>query len=384
MHLSGHAFVLDRIHMARRAGKHSPNQVIDLEKPNYIGKTILGSSVVAVWILDIHGRFLSVSPHAAEIAGYSIFELLGKSCALLVVPADQRKFSDIFATLAASGKHISDLETRILRKDGTQRMIRIEMECVELDSEAAVVVTMDDMTSTRTTESALRQSERELRLLSTRLLDMQDDERRKISRELHDGTAQNLFAISMNLSQLIIECTVPRWRKVLEECMTLCERSREEIRTLSYLLHPPLLDEAGLVPALKWYVEGFANRTGINVDFTVNERVTRLPVEIETDLFRVIQECLANVHRHSGSTRVAVQLDRDTRNVFLRVRDWGTGMPADSNGKVVFIAPGVGIPGMRERVKEHGGRFEITSSGTGTLISVVMPIHADMYQLRAM
>jgi len=189
----------------------------------------------------------------------------------------------------------------------------------------------------------------------------------------------------MNLSRVLKDCTEPRRREILEECMTLCERSREEIRTLSYLLHPPMLDEAGLVPALKWYVEGFANRTGIKVDFTVNERVTRLPVNVETDLFRVVQECLANVHRHSGSSRVAVQLDRDTRNVFLKVRDWGAGMPVNSNGKGAFVAPGVGIPGMRERVHEHGGRFEIRSDETGVLVSVVMPIRAvsDCYQPRA-
>src|SRR4029078_1014691 len=137
-------------------------------------------------------------------------------------------------------------------------------------------------------------------------------------------------------------------------------------------------------PALKWYVEGFASRTGIKVDFTVNERVTRMPVQIETDLFRVVQECLVNVHRHSGSSRVAVQLDRDTRNVFLKVRDWRSGMPVDSNGNATFIAPGVGIPGMRERVNEHGGCFEITSGDSGTLVSVVMPIQSTIYQSRAM
>jgi len=373
--------------MAKRAGKHSQIQELDLEKPNYIGKTLLGSSVVAVWILDLNGRFLSISPHAAEMAGYVDSELLGKSCFPLVVLTEQRKFSHILSRVIESRKHTTEIETNILRKDGMQRTVRMEMECVGLDCDmSGVVATLEDLTSARKSEDALRQSERELRLLSTRLLDLQDDERRKISRELHDGTAQNLFAISMNLSRLLKDSTDPRRREILEECMTLCERSREEIRTLSYLLHPPMLDEAGLVPALKWYVEGFASRTGIKVDFTVNQRVTRLPVDVETDLFRVVQECLANVHRHSGSSRVAIQLDRDTRNVFLKVRDWGAGMPVDSNGKGSYVAPGVGIPGMRERVHEHGGRFEIKSDETGVLVSVMLPVQGatDFYQSRAM
>jgi PAS domain S-box-containing protein len=368
--------------MPKRAGKHSQVE-FDLEKPNHIGKTILGSSVVAVWILDLDGRFLSISPHAAEITGYSNHELLGKSFTTILESAEQRRFSSIFPRVVANGKHASVIETILVRKDGMYRTIRIQMKRTELGGATGIIATLDDVTSARKTEDALKQSERELRLLSTRLLDSQDDERRKIARELHDGTAQNLFAISMNLTRLMKECSTEGWRDVLEECMTLCERSREEIRTLSYLLHPPMLDEAGLVPALKWYVEGFANRTGIKVNFTVNERVTRMPVDIETDLFRIVQECLANVHRHSGSSRVAVQLDRDARNVFLKVRDWGTGMPTNPNGDSTWVTPGVGIPGMRERVHEHQGRFDITSDEHGTLISVVMPIQSGTSQARA-
>jgi len=369
--------------MARRAGKHA-QQDFNLEKPNHIGRAILESSVVAVWVLDLNGRFLSVSPYAAEIALYTNFELQGQFCTSIIARTEHRRFHAIFSKVAAGGKHVPGVETIIVCKDGSPRTVRMHLESAELGSRRGVIATLDDVTSARKIEEALRQSERELRLLSTRLLDLQDDERRKISRELHDGTAQNLFAISMNLSRLMKECTTPRWREILEECMTLCERSREEIRTLSHLLHPPMLDEAGLVPALKWYVEGFASRTGIVVDFTVNERVTRLPVDLETDLFRIVQECLANVHRHSGSSRVAVQLGRDARNVTLRVRDWGAGMPLASIGKTGWVAAGVGIPGMRERVHERGGQFEIVSDENGTLVSVILPGRSSMYQSRAM
>jgi PAS domain S-box-containing protein len=223
--------------------------------------------------------------------------------------------------------------------------------------------------------SEQKRIEGELRMLSSRLLDLQDAERRRISREMHDCTAQNLFAISMALSRLLQQTAVSNFRNTLEECLSLCEQSREEIRTLSYVLHPPMLDEAGLVPAMKWYVEGFAKRTGIKVDLVVSGKNGRLPAEIETDLFRVVQEALANIHRHSGSPAAVVRLDRFSARVVLQIRDWGRGMPAEiaqfSGGGFL----GVGIPGMRERVAQLNGHLDIATSKQGTTITAVVPLN---------
>ena len=167
------------------------------------------------------------------------------------------------------------------------------------------------------------------------------------------------------------------FRSILEDCLSLCEQSREEIRTLSYLLHPPMLDEAGLISALKWYVEGFSKRSGIKVDLLVGRHVRRLPMDVETDLFRIVQECLANIHRHSGSRTATVQLEHDSERVLLKVRDWGHGMPVELRrlGKVGSL--GVGIAGMRERLGQLRGHLEIESGKDGTTITAIVPLSED-------
>ena len=224
--------------------------------------------------------------------------------------------------------------------------------------------------------SEQKRTESELRRLSSRLLDLQDAERRRIARELHDGTAQNLFAIHIGLSRLMQLDPTEASRATIQECLLLCEQSREEIRTLSYLLHPPILDEGGLVLALKWYADGFCKRSGIQVELQSGPRVGRLPIDIETDLFRVVQECLSNIHRHSGSSKASVQLDRDAEEVVLKIQDWGHGMPAEVASGRTTESIGVGIAGMRERLGQHSGHLEITSSESGTIVTAVIPLNA--------
>jgi signal transduction histidine kinase len=155
--------------------------------------------------------------------------------------------------------------------------------------------------------------------------------------------------------------------------VTLCEQSREEIRTLSYVLHPPMLDEAGLVSALRWYTDGFSARSGIRIELEAAHNIRRLPPDLEMDLFRVVQECLTNIHRHSGSSRARVRLDTDAEWVRLEVRDWGRGIPAEIASGRALASRGVGIPGMRERVGHHNGRLDIQSSD-GTIITATLPL----------
>jgi len=186
-------------------------------------------------------------------------------------------------------------------------------------------------------------------------------------------TAQNLFAIHLALTRLSQQLPdAPR--RVVDECLVLCEQSREEIRTLSYLLHPPMLDEAGLIAALRWYTDGFSKRTGIQVGFEADTEIGRLPIDLETDLFRVVQECLANVQRHSGGRSASVKLQREGGQIILRVQDSGHGMPPDIRKGQKLASLGVGIPGMRERLGQHKGQLEVKSGPKGTRVTATIPL----------
>jgi PAS domain S-box-containing protein len=214
--------------------------------------------------------------------------------------------------------------------------------------------------------TARRKSERTLAQLSGRLLQMQDEERRRIARELHDTTGQNLGALSINLSLLLATTGLdPRSREMLEESLALTDASVSEIRTMSYQLHPPLLDELGLASALRAYCEGYAERTGLGIELDL-PTVPRLPQAIEIALFRIVQEGLANIHRHSGSPTATVRLKHFPDRVELEVADQGCGLPPR-------MFEGVGIAGMRERASQLGGRLTIGSSETGTTLHVVLP-----------
>jgi signal transduction histidine kinase len=221
-----------------------------------------------------------------------------------------------------------------------------------------------------------------LRELSTRLLKVQDDERRRIARELHDSAGQELAALSMNFFAIrgaAGSLSVAQERAVDESC-ELLTRLTEEIRTLSYLLHPPLLDETGLSSALQWYVDGFSERSKIEVRLQIAQDFGRLPTDIETTLFRIVQESLTNVHRHSGSATASIQLRRSPNEVRLEVFDTGVGMPLKKRLNGDDAKAGVGILGMSERVRQLGGRFEISAEAPGTRITASLPVRMEVAQ----
>jgi signal transduction histidine kinase len=225
-----------------------------------------------------------------------------------------------------------------------------------------------------------KQAEEALRSLSTRLLQIQDEERQRLARELHDSTAQGLAALAMNLA-VARACRGTfdeRARRALDECEVLLDRCSREIRSLSYLLHPPLLEEVGLPAALRWCAEGFARQSGIEVEVDLPDDLDRLPTEVENALFRIAQECLSNVQRHSGSPTARIRLIRNAESVALEVRDRGRGMPAgilDRRDAVESL--GVGLLGMRERVRQLGGRMQIASSDQGATVQVEIQVGAD-------
>lgn len=222
----------------------------------------------------------------------------------------------------------------------------------------------------------LDMANRNLRELSARLLQLQDDERRRIARELHDSVGQMLAALGMNLSA--VRGDVERLAKTalaLSDSENLVQEMSTEVRTISHLLHPPLLDEAGLLSALRWYVDGFAVRSKIRVDLDLPEDFGRLPRESETAIFRVVQECLTNIHRHSGSPVARIRLRLRDQRVLVEIADKGKGIPLEKQEEIASAgAPGVGVRGMRERLRQLGGSLEINSSDSGTVVTVELPI----------
>jgi signal transduction histidine kinase len=222
-------------------------------------------------------------------------------------------------------------------------------------------------------ETLVEQRTAALRRLSVKLLRVQDEERRRIARELHDSLGQDLTAAKICLDMLGQNFKGDAAH--LKEAQELVNRSISDTRTLSHLLHPPLLDEAGFISAARWYVEGFGQRSGITTQLQLPENLQRLPRQIETALFRIMQEALTNVHRHSGSRTVQVCVTVDESRVILTVKDFGMGVPREildrfwKTGNV-----GVGLAGIRERLKELGGYLEIESSLDGTLLKATIPL----------
>jgi signal transduction histidine kinase len=248
------------------------------------------------------------------------------------------------------------------RKDARMRLAQEKLEAVN-----------------RQQAAELGHAHRHVRDLTTQVLHLQDEERRRLARELHDGVGQLLAALSMNLSSIAtdLERLSKTAEKVADSSALVSDMTRD-IRTISHLLHPPLLDEVGLRPALQVYIEGFADRSKISVDLDLAEDFGRLPRDTETAVFRFVQECLTNVHRHSESTVAHVRLTRRDGQVEVEVRDQGKGIAADKISNLAVIgSPGVGLRGMKERLTQLGGVLEVNSNGNGTAVVAKLPVAAD-------
>ncbi len=264
-------------------------------------------------------------------------------------------------------------EYRALRPDGEIRWILSHGRIVrDADGTAIRMIgTHADITERKQFEEAER-----VRELTGKLLHAQDAERRRIARELHDSAGQIVAALQMNLIPMESDATKlnPEFAKGLHDALDLIQQLSTELRTVSYLLHPPLLDEAGLPSALRWYIEGFGERSKIEVHLEIDPDLGRLSQDMEMTIFRVIQECLTNIHRHSGSKQAHIRVLGSGTEIRLEVRDYGRGMPAASNNDSPYFRYGVGIQGMRERVRQLNGQFEIKSHNDGTMVSARLPL----------
>jgi two-component system NarL family sensor kinase len=228
-------------------------------------------------------------------------------------------------------------------------------------------------------EAVILERTAELQKLSQQLLKVQDEERRKVARDLHDSTGQTLAALKLTASFLEENCKAdPVMLTIVSEITQLADQALEEIRTMSYLLHPPLLDEVGFACAAEWLIEGFGKRSGIKVTAEIEKSHKRLPREIELALFRVLQESLTNVHRHSGALTASIRFYNEAETVVLEIRDFGCGISAERLDHLggTGAQSGVGLAGMRERLNELHGQFDIEAAGIGTTIRATIPFSA--------
>jgi two-component system NarL family sensor kinase len=269
-------------------------------------------------------------------------------------------------------------EIRLQKKHGKPRTIRLTLSPNRELGLEAICAVATELTEIVDANEALRVTETSLRQLSARLLQLQDEERRRIARDLHDVTGQKIAVLSMSLDRLarLTEQRKPEAKESVKESREIVGQIGEEIRTLSYLLHPPLLDECGLASAVHWYAEGFEKRSGIKLEVSIGEDIPRLPIDAETTLFRVVQESLTNVHRYSGSASAKIKVSKDAGEVRLEIIDYGHGTKTGTaRARLDGSAPlGVGIPGMRERLHQLGGELIVDFASTGTRVTATLPV----------
>lgn len=332
---------------------------LDVNLPDMTGFQVcrqLKSDPVTSSIPVLHVSSTFVDPE------HRVKGLEGGADAYLAEPIDR---AELVATIGALLR-LKNAENRARQQAAEAEAARQEL--------ARLNASLEDKITERTGE--LKVANEGLRELSTRLLKMRDEERRRLARELHDSVGQLLAAITMNLDLIGRESNKLSSQSVqaLADNGSMVREVMQSIRTISHLLHPPLLDEAGLPSALQWYVDEFSKRSGIRVDLDCEDSTDRLPSEMETAIFRIIQECLGNVHRHSESQTASIRLEISGDRAFLEVRDEGKGIPDNMQEELKSKGHmGVGLRGIRERIAQFGGELQIDSGSTGTVVTAVIP-----------
>ncbi len=298
-------------------------------------------------------------------------------CAYPIGTFDREVHGDSLLRICAEHNHIIPVEsyTALITEEERQRSIlHLQQKAQALETEIRERKLVEE--TLRRTQSELEnlveQRTSALRQLTSRLLSLQDTERRRIARELHDSLGQYLVGLKLNIDMLR---QTPESQHMWSEAEQLMQKCMSEVRTLSYLLHPPTMDAAGFVSAARWYVEGFGQRSGISVTLDTPENLDRFPDGVELAMFRVLQEALTNVHRHAEASAARVLVRAETGQAILEIQDNGRGIPQDL--LTLFhsgAATGVGLAGMRERAWELGGKLKIESSNNGTLVGVSIPV----------
>jgi PAS domain S-box-containing protein len=379
------------------------------ERASRLLAAIVDSSDDAIISKNLDGVITSWNKGAERLFGYTPEEAIGQQITLIIPPDRRDEEMEILARLKR-GERVDHFETVRITKDRALLDISLTISPVK-DLSGRVTGASKvarDITERKRAEERLRESENRFRILSERLdsevrlrtrelelsnadvmrqseqlrelswqmLRIQDEERRHIARELHDSAGQLLTILAMNLATLARNAQknkVPEIAESAEEARELVHQLTSEIRTTSYLLHPPLLDEEGLRSAISWYVRGLIERSGLDIIFNISEGFGRLPGEMELAVFRLVQECLTNIHRHSGSKRAAIDIFRTPEQVLLEVRDEGKGISCERLVEIQSQGAGFGIRGMRERARQFNGEMTVESNGRGTLFRIAIP-----------
>jgi PAS domain S-box-containing protein len=340
----------------------------------------------AIFTIDSTGHITSWNVGAQRIKRYAASEVLGKHFSMFFPEEDARGGKPQRLLEKAVGEGRTEDEGWRLRKGGEKFWAQVTITAIR-DASGRLIgfgkVTRDlteRMLAQRSlldSQRKLHDSEKSLRALSLHLLRMQDEERRRIGREIHDSLGQYLVALKMKLDGMIASGAEDQ--NSATECSRLVEECVKEVRTISYLLYPPMLEEVGLRSAIPWYLDGFSKRSGIKTSFEITPEFKRLARDTELVLFRVLQEGLTNVQRHSGSETADVRLLQNNETVVLELSDGGKGMTATElagYGPDWTGSPGVGLRGMSERLRQIGGSLEIDSDSTGTRMRATVPTEA--------
>lgn len=358
------------------AGKNG-DEVITLQGAEHPYRVLVETINDGVATLDTNGVILYANSRFAAIFRVRVQKLIGLSLQSELSIANREKLRKLISEGLSNS---TSGEITLQSEGGRARIIRLSLNPIKNSNPRAISMVATEMTELVEANEALRSNEESLRQLSSRLLQLQDEERRRISRDLHDITGQKLAFQTIGLSHVLNrkpDVLDEESRQILIDCSNLSKQVSEEIRTLSYLLHPPLLDELGLSSAVRWYTEGYERRTGIEVKVDIAPDFVRLPADTEVTLFRVIQESLTNIHRYSGSSKAYVRLKENASNIEAQIGDFGKGMHPEMvnlpSGKMVRL--GVGIQGMKERMRQLGGKLEITSQPKhGTVVTATLPV----------
>lgn len=353
-------------------------QVLTLQESDHAYRVLVETINDGVATLDPAGRILYANSRFGAILRLPSVNLIGTPLQSHISVPDQEALDKL---IAEGSKASTQGELRLSVAEGRSRIVRLALAPINDSDQGNLCVVATELTELVEANEALRSNEESLQLLSARLLKLQDEERRHIARDLHDITGQKLAVQAITLSQLQARQKLNAESQTLvAECVKLNQQIGEDVRTLSYLLHPPLLDELGLSSAVKWYAEGFEKRTGIRVAVDVASDFPRLPPDVEVTLFRIIQESLNNVHRYSGSHTGSVQVRvTPEKTIEVKVKDFGKGIsPGVLNASTGVVAPiGVGIQGMKERIRQLSGKLEITSRvNRGTVVTATIPLRA--------
>jgi PAS domain S-box-containing protein len=348
-------------------------------------RLLIDTMPVMAWSVQPDGTVDFLNQRWMDYTGLSLGQFVADPTGP-IHPEDTPRVLERWQVQMARGEAY-DEEMRLRGADGTHRQFLVRT--APLHDESGRVVkwygVSTDIEDRKRAEAEREESLSHLRALTASLMRAQDDERRRIAQMLHETTAQDLAAVKMLLGRLVrtmamsdADCTL------LAEGTDLIDRSIANVRTLSYLLHPPFLHENGLLPAVRWYAKGFSDRSGIAVDLEVPTTFERLPQDVESTLFRVVQEALTNIHRHARSATARIRLGAEGDRLALEITDRGRGMPADVLSSVTSGsgAPGVGLAGMRERLQQLGGALQIESNDRGTMLRATVPISQPLERIR--